>query len=230
VAAVYVDTSALGRVLLGEPDGAAALRGLAGFDQRVASRLARVELRRVALREGLLDAADELLRGVALMPLDDGVLAASETVRPATVATLDAVHLATALRLAAAGLLETVMTYDARFGGRRPLPRTERPGAGSVTLATWPVALRQESVRALVAVDARCGPRREAARTRPGGQEWDVGGLGGGVGGLLVAVAAVAAVQARRRSRGTAGGRARACFRVRRRAPGRRRGRAARPG
>lgn len=121
MAAVYVDTSALGRVLLGEPDGPAVLRNLAGFDQRVASRLARVELRRLALREGLLDAADELLRGLALVPLDDGILATSETVQPASVATLDAIHLSTALRLAAAGLLDTVMTYDARLadGARR---------------------------------------------------------------------------------------------------------------
>jgi uncharacterized protein len=115
VAVVYVDTSALGRVLLGEPDAPAVLRDLGGFDQLVASRLTRIELRRLARREGLLDAADQLLRGLALIPLDDAILVAAETVAPATVATLDAIHLATALRLAAAGLLTTLMTYDARL-------------------------------------------------------------------------------------------------------------------
>ena len=114
-AAVYVDTSAIGRVLLGEPGGAAVLRGLADFERHVASRLMRVELRRLALREDALDAADRLLRGVALIPLDDRILAAAETVPPTTVATLDAIHLATALRLATAGVLDTVMTYDARL-------------------------------------------------------------------------------------------------------------------
>jgi predicted nucleic acid-binding protein len=117
VSAVYVDTSAVGRVLLGEPDAPAVLRDLAGFDQHVASRLLRIELRRLALREDALDAADRLLDGVALIPLDDAILAFSETVPPRTVATLDAVHLATALRLATAGVLDTVMTYDRRLAG-----------------------------------------------------------------------------------------------------------------
>jgi len=115
VAAVYVDTSAVGRVLLGEPDAPAVLRDLAGFDQHVASRLLRIELRRLALREDAVEAADRLLDGVALIPLDDAILASSETLPPATVATLDAIHLATALRLATAGVLDTVMTYDRRL-------------------------------------------------------------------------------------------------------------------
>ncbi len=112
---MYVDTSAVGRVLLGEPDAPAVLRDLADFDQHVASRLLRIELRRLALREDALEAADRLLDGVALIPLDDAILASSETLPPATVATLDAIHLATALRLATAGVLDTVMTYDRRL-------------------------------------------------------------------------------------------------------------------
>ena len=112
---MYVDTSAVGRVLLGEPDAPAVLRDLAGFDQHVASRLLRIELRRLALREDALEAADRLLDGVALIPLDDAILASSETLPPATVATLDAIHLATALRVATAGVLDTVMTYDRRL-------------------------------------------------------------------------------------------------------------------
>ena len=115
MAGVYVDTSAVGRVLLGEPDAAAVLRDLAAFDQHVASRLLRIELRRLALREDALEAADRLLDGVALIPLDDPILTSSETLAPATVATLDAIHLATALRLAAVGVLDTVMTYDRRL-------------------------------------------------------------------------------------------------------------------
>ena len=115
MAAVYVDTSAIGRILLGEPDAPAVLRDLADFDQHVASRLMRIELRRLALREGLLDAANQVLSGVALIPLDDAVLASAETVPPATVATPHAIHLATALRLATAGVLDAVMTYDVRL-------------------------------------------------------------------------------------------------------------------
>lgn len=114
-AGVYVDTSALGRVLLGEPDAPAVIRALEELDQHVASRLLRVELRRLALRTGLLDQADQLLSGVALLPVDEALLEAAETVQPEIVATLDAIHLATALRLADAGLIEAVMTYDVRL-------------------------------------------------------------------------------------------------------------------
>ncbi len=109
---VYVDTSALGRVLLDESDREAILRELGSFDVRVASRLLRIELRRLALRHSLLDAADQLLKRISLLPLDDAVLAAAETTPPSTVATLDAIHLTTALRLADAGALDAVMTYD----------------------------------------------------------------------------------------------------------------------
>lgn len=80
----------------------------------MASRLLRVELRRLALRHGLLERADRLLDGVALVPIDEAILRSAETILPATVATLDAIHLATALRLAEADAVQAVMTYDAR--------------------------------------------------------------------------------------------------------------------
>lgn len=115
MASIYLDTSALGRVLLGEPGAPAILRAFADFDQRVASRLLRVELCRLGMRVGLLEQARQLLAGVALVPIDDALLEEAERMPPATVATLDAIHLATALTLAAAGLLDTVMTYDVRL-------------------------------------------------------------------------------------------------------------------
>jgi uncharacterized protein len=115
VATVYVDTSALGRVLLGEPDAPAIERGLEAFDDQVASRLLAMELRRVAFRRGRVAAAEHLLRGVELMPVDEPVLRAAETIEPYTVATLDAIHLATARRLAADGLLDAIMTFDTRL-------------------------------------------------------------------------------------------------------------------
>jgi len=115
VPSVYLDTSALGRVLLGEPDRAAIVRAMDAFDVHVASRLLRVELCRLALRHSLLDAADRMLTRISLLPLDDGVLAAAETTPPSTVATLDAIHLTTALRLAEAGSLDAMLTYDVRL-------------------------------------------------------------------------------------------------------------------
>jgi predicted nucleic acid-binding protein len=110
-----MDTSALGRLLLGEPDAPAILDTVRRFDQHIASRLVRIELRRLALRYDCLADADQILNGIALLPLDEGTLAAAETVAPPTVATLDAIHLVAALRVAEAGLLGAVVTYDARL-------------------------------------------------------------------------------------------------------------------
>jgi hypothetical protein len=112
---LYVDTSALGRVLLDEPDAGAILLELDRFDIQVSSRLLSVELRRLGLRKRVLDSADQLLGGVALVPVDEAVLAAAATVPPVDVATLDAVHLVTAVRLAGDDLIDAVMTYDARL-------------------------------------------------------------------------------------------------------------------
>lgn len=115
MAGVYVDTSAVGRLLLGEPDARAILRELGNFEQHIASRLLRIELRRLALREGLLGHADRLLSAIALVPVDEAVLDAAETVEPVRVATLDAIHLVTVVRLLAAGVIDALMTYDTRL-------------------------------------------------------------------------------------------------------------------
>jgi predicted nucleic acid-binding protein len=112
VKTVYVDTSVLGRVLLDEPDKQTIQRDLAKFGQRVASRLLRVELRRVGLRRELLDRANTLLADVSLIPIDEQILTATETLTPPTVGTLDAIHLATAVRLSREGKLDALMTYD----------------------------------------------------------------------------------------------------------------------
>ena len=107
-----MDTSAVGRVLLGEPDGAAILDAIGAYETRAASRLLRLELLRLALRHGVVADALQLLSGIALLPIDESTLTAAETIDPAAVATLDAIHLATAVRLAHAGHVEAVMTYD----------------------------------------------------------------------------------------------------------------------
>jgi predicted nucleic acid-binding protein len=112
VSTVYVDTSALGRVLLGESDKPAIKYRLDSFDQVVSSRLLRVELHRLGLRRNLLDAVDPLLDAVALIPLNESILAAAETAPSSTVATLDAIHLVTAIRLAGEDMLDAIMTYD----------------------------------------------------------------------------------------------------------------------
>lgn len=110
-----MDTSAFGRVLLGEPEAPAIVRELRAFERHLASRLLRVELHRLGLRHSLSQAAEALLEAVGLVPVDEAILAAAESVGPSSVATLDAIHLVSALRLAEAELIDAVLTYDLRL-------------------------------------------------------------------------------------------------------------------
>ncbi len=110
--AVYVDTSVLGRVILEEPDRDAISRDLGLFERRVASRLLWLELRRVGRREDALYEAERVLEDVTLIPIDEATLSSAESIAPPTVGTLDAIHLATAVRLAEADKLDALMTYD----------------------------------------------------------------------------------------------------------------------
>jgi predicted nucleic acid-binding protein len=74
--------------------------------------LLSVELHRLGLRENMLTLVSELLSGKVLIPVDAEILTAAETIAPPTVATLDAIHLATAVSLSSAGQLDALMTYD----------------------------------------------------------------------------------------------------------------------
>lgn len=109
---VYVDTSALGRLLLDEAEKPLIEQALEAFTRHAASSLLRVELRRLGLRHNMLDRVDPLLAGVLLVPLGRRIVTTAERLRPSSVATLDAIHLATAVRLSQAGELNALMTYD----------------------------------------------------------------------------------------------------------------------
>lgn len=112
---VYVDTSALGRLLLDEADKQVIEGALEAFARRTSSSLLRVELRRLGLRHDTPERVDPLLAGILLIPLGRRIISAAETLTPSTVATLDAIHLATAVRLSQAGELDALMTYDKRL-------------------------------------------------------------------------------------------------------------------
>lgn len=102
--------------MLDEPDAAAISTALEGFTAIVSSRLLRVELHRLGRRTGI--SHEELaswLDTVALVPISDSILTHAETITPASVATLDAIHLATALELARLDVLSSMLTFDARL-------------------------------------------------------------------------------------------------------------------
>ena len=113
---VYLDSSALVKLLREEPESAALLRYLADHPQRASSALARVEVFRALRRANALPAlhrrAELVLSSLALLPLDEPVLEEAAGLPPRNLRTLDALHLATALSLDG---LDAFVTYDARL-------------------------------------------------------------------------------------------------------------------
>jgi uncharacterized protein len=111
MAGIYLDTSALGRVLLAEPD-ADPIRGvLAGHAVWWSSELLVVELRRLAAREGLAPAAEDLLGAIRLAPIDSASLGRASRVEPMAVRSLDAIHLEAAVALHRGDEIDGVLTY-----------------------------------------------------------------------------------------------------------------------
>lgn len=112
MAGVYVDTSALGRILLGEPDAQLIRDTLAAYRPWRSSALLVVELRRLARREGLEEPAERLLERIRLVDVDRAVLERASRLDPLEVRSLDALHLDTAVVLAGRGEIAAVLTYD----------------------------------------------------------------------------------------------------------------------
>ena len=107
---VYVDTSALGALLVEQLESDALESWLdQTSDILVSSDLLEIELRRLAVREGI-DQADvtRLLDGVSLAALDRAVYRSAGLLPMPYLRTLDALHLEAAMRLDAAA----VLTYD----------------------------------------------------------------------------------------------------------------------
>lgn len=126
---VYVDTSALGALLVERLESHALESWLdQTSDMLVSSDLLEVELRRLAVREGI-DQADvtRLLDGVSLAALDRAVYRGAGLLPMPYLRTLDALHLEAAMRLDAAA----VLTYDRRLSkaARSVGLRVVAPGA-----------------------------------------------------------------------------------------------------
>lgn len=115
-AVAYCDASALVKLFV-EEEGTRPLRELVGGGLRlVSSALVRVEILRALARRGdRRDAARAAayLDALALVALDGAVLDRAAGLRPATMRTLDALHLATALSLSPLPAL--FLCYDRRL-------------------------------------------------------------------------------------------------------------------
>jgi predicted nucleic acid-binding protein len=112
MAGLYVDTSALGRVMLAEPDAQLIRDTMAQYEALWSSTLLQLELRRLARREGVEDHADELLLAVRTRRLDSESLRRAAELEPAEVRALDAIHLDAAIQLRKRGAIDAVLTFD----------------------------------------------------------------------------------------------------------------------
>jgi predicted nucleic acid-binding protein len=114
---VYLDASALVKLVAEERESGALAAFLSGHCSRVSSVLARVEVIRAVGRSPLGRAgrrrAEEVLARVALVHLSDEIMAAAGNLRPPDLRSLDALHLATALSLETE--LEGFVAYDTRL-------------------------------------------------------------------------------------------------------------------
>lgn len=100
-ALLYLDSSALVKLVVPEPESGALREVLRSWPERVSSEVAEIEVERIARRigGGAIRRGRSVLSRVALVELDDEVRRSAAMLRPPELQTLDAVHLATALSL-----------------------------------------------------------------------------------------------------------------------------------
>jgi uncharacterized protein len=112
---IYVDTSALLKLLKSETHSEALAAYLADRDDLVSSTLLAVELRRSALRSlpRSLPRVDILLSRVEMIDMDDVVVESASRLPDPMLRSLDAIHLATALLIR--DEVDVLLTYDERL-------------------------------------------------------------------------------------------------------------------
>jgi hypothetical protein len=115
MAGLYVDTSALGRILLAEPDAATIRATIANYEEQWSSELVTVELGRLGKVHGLQSNAQQLLSNINLIRITSPRLRKAAAIDPAHVRTLDAIHLSAAVALHAAGTVAGVLTFDSQL-------------------------------------------------------------------------------------------------------------------
>jgi predicted nucleic acid-binding protein len=113
--ATYLDSSAVVKLVVAEPESSALRAHLRRRRPLVSSALARTEVLRALLPAGemALSRGRDVLRRLDLVRINDLVLDAAGILEPAQIRSLDAIHLATAQLLG--GDLRQVVTYDDRM-------------------------------------------------------------------------------------------------------------------
>ena len=114
---LYLDSSAIVKLVVPEAETKALRELLKSWPERVSSVVARIEVERVARRIGVgaVRRARTVLSRIALVDLDEDVLRTAAALEPPELRTLDAIHLATAISLDPD--LGALCAYDVRLGG-----------------------------------------------------------------------------------------------------------------
>ena len=113
--AVYLDSSAIVKLVVAEQESEALRRFLKRRPNRVSSALARVEVVRAVRFQGdeARVRAQRALERIRLLAIDDAVLCAAADLDQGVLRSLDAIHLASALAFGAS--LDELVTYDSRM-------------------------------------------------------------------------------------------------------------------
>jgi uncharacterized protein len=113
---LYLDTSAIVKLVIEEPDTSAVEGAIAHCEAAFSSRLAVVECFRAIARVSnhtVLATTAEIFEALVLHEVSDAVLERAAALTPSSLRSLDAIHLATALLLDQSDL--AFVTYDAKL-------------------------------------------------------------------------------------------------------------------
>ena len=132
---LYLDSSAVVKLVSREPETADLIRVVRADPSVISSALAWTEVVRAVRRvRGNTARAEGVLSGIALVPIDGGIVRSAATLAPTSLRTLDAIHVATALSLGAD--VSQLVTYDDRLAGAATDAGIEVITPGSVSKST----------------------------------------------------------------------------------------------
>jgi len=111
---LYLDSSAIVKLVVREPGSSALVDVVSSDPDVVSSAIAYTEVMRAVRRVGVPSRrAEQVLRSIALVPVDQAILGEASTLAPTSLRTLDAVHLASALSLRPD--VDRFVSYDDRL-------------------------------------------------------------------------------------------------------------------
>ena len=115
MAIVYLDSSAIVKLVLAESESVILRRHVLRYQSWISSALAQVEVMRAVMARSpsMADQAELTLGQMTFIDLDEALIRQASTLPPAVLRALDAIHIASALALGDA--LEVLVTYDRRM-------------------------------------------------------------------------------------------------------------------